>query len=538
MPSSWTRSIGIGAAVALLATLVACGGGVGSGGGATGCVSTAIVICTQSGQLQGAVEGTLRAFRGIPFAAPPVGDLRWKPPAPPASWQGVRNATSFGNRCPQMANGVPVGDEDCLTLDVYAMNPPSTSKQPVIVWIHGGGQIVGSAQDPPWSVAPPLAGHGVVVTVEYRLGLLGFMANPLLTAESTQGSSGNYGLMDLVAALKWVRANIAEFGGDPDHVMIVGHSWGSVAVETLLASPAAQGLFTAAGMESGVFKGGLIGTIDNAYRWYADVPGAVGCGPGSDVLACLRAVPASTLVASSQNNYDTGWPSIEPVVLPEDPYLKLQRLGSPVPLIIGSNSDEMAPSYVFAAPLDAAGYAGSLHAQFDPIEAGAGDTVLSLYPATDFTNPNYALESVESDLYYTRGTRNLARDASGAGRPKVWRYLFTHRYENPAPQDSFVTAMRAFHGAETFFVSGNFKTLGTSVTYSPSDAEAALSDAIMGYWTRLAAAGDPNGAGAVEWLPYDVATENILELDNSIVTLPGGYRNPQIDFLSSLPIRY
>jgi len=546
MTASLYRAARLGSAGLLFVALAACGGGSGKAGvvvpPTASCVSTATVICTQYGQLQGAVEGAYRAFRGIPFAAPPVGDLRWRPPAPPVGWQGVRNATAFGNRCPQVdRSGVPLGDEDCLTLNVYAANPPANSKQPVIVLIHGGGNRAGSAQDAPWNDVPPLAGHGViVVTVQYRLGLLGWLVHPLLTAESPQVSSGNYALMDLIAALKWVHDNIAEFGGDSARVMIVGHSAGSVNVEAVLASPAAAGLFSAAGMESGVLKGGLIGTsIDNAYRWYADVPAAVGCDTAADVLACLRAVPAATLVQSGPNSADTGWVNVDPIVLPEDPALKLQRLGSPVPLIIGSNSDEEAfDNTVFLPALDASGYAAKIHTQFDALAAGAGDTILSLYPAADYTNPNYALSAVETDLYFTRNTRNFARDVSGAQRPQVWRYLFTHRYENPAPQDGFLTAARAFHGAETFFITGNFQTLGTSVTYSPSAAEITLANDMMGYWVRLAATGDPNGSGAAQWLPYDVASEDILLLDDNIVTLAGGYRNAQCDFLTTLPIRF
>jgi len=168
----------------------------------------------------------------------------------------VRDATAFGNRCPQTdGSGVPLGNEDCLTLNIYAINPPASTKQPVMVFIHGGAERVGSAQDVPWNLVPPLEGHGViVVTTHYRLGLLGFLAHPLLTAEA-QGSSGNYGLMDLVASLKWVHDNIAKFGGDPAKVMIFGESAGSQNVQALLASPAAAGLFSAAAMESRVLRG-------------------------------------------------------------------------------------------------------------------------------------------------------------------------------------------------------------------------------------------------------------------------------------------
>jgi para-nitrobenzyl esterase len=499
-------------------------------------VSTATVVCTQYGQLQGVDEGGYRTFRGIPFAAPPVGDLRWRPPAPPAKWQGVRAATVFGNPCPQVGvSGAPVGDEDCLALNIYAVNPPASSKQPVIVFIHGGGASGGSTMSPPWNAASPLARHAIVVTVEYRLGLLGWLVNPLLAAESPQGSSGNYALMDQIAALQWVHDNIAEFGGDPAKVMIVGHSWGSVMAESLLASPAAAGLFSAAAMESAVLGGGLIGTsIDNAYRWYADVPGAVGCDTAADVLACLRAVPAYTLAQSGPNSADTGWVNIDPVVLPEDPFLKLQRLGSPVPLIIGSNSEEAAYGFVFGPPLDASAYAAAIHAKFDPLEPGAGDKVLAVYPATDYTNPNYALAAVYTDLDVTLYTRNLARAASGSQRPPVWRYLFRHRYENNA----ILNAARGFHGAELPFLFGSLQTASITNDYVPSDAEIALSNDMMSYWVRLAETGDPNGAGAVPWLPYDAASENILLLDDNIVTLAGGYRNAQCDLLYTLPRTY
>jgi len=289
----------------ILVSLASCGGGDGGGDSGKppappGCVSTATVVCTQSGELQGAAEGAFRAFRGIPFAAPPVGDLRWRPPAPPASWQGVRSAMTFGNRCPQVDNnGQPLGNEDCLTLNIYAINPPASTKQPVMVFIHGGAESRGSAQNVPW--------------------------------------------MDLVAALKWVRDNISEFGGDPAKVMIFGESAGSLNVQALLASPAAAGLFSAAAMESRVLRGGLIGSsVTDAYPWYAGLESLVNCDAAADVLACLRAVPADTLVQTSLNGTATGWVNIEPSVLPEDPFNELQRLGSTVPLLIGSNIDEEA----------------------------------------------------------------------------------------------------------------------------------------------------------------------------------------------------
>jgi para-nitrobenzyl esterase len=208
-----------------------------------------------------------------------------------------------------------------------------------------------------------------------------------------------------------------------------------------------------------------------------------------------------------------------------------------VPLIVGSNSDEMSFGYVFGPALDANAYAAKIHTQFDAVVPASGDTILSLYPATDFTNPNYALESVETDLYYTRAVYNFVRDVSGARRAPVYRYLFTHRYENPAPQDTFVTDARAFHGAETYFVTGSLQSLGTSMTYSPSSAELALSESMMGYWSQFAATGDPNGSGAPQWTPYEESSGDILQLDDTIASMPGGYRIAQMKFLSTLPIR-
>jgi para-nitrobenzyl esterase len=495
--------------------------------------SAPTIAVTQSGAVQGVVEGDLLAFRGIPFAAPPVGNLRWRPPAAPASWQGIRSATTFGNKCPQTNfNNGALGNEDCLTLNIYATIPPVSSKQAVMVFFHGGAEVLGSAQDEPWDVAPPLANHGViVVTAQYRLGLLGFLANPLLTAEG-QGSSGNYGLMDMIAALHWVQQNIAQFGGDPSRVMLFGQSAGSFNVQALLASPAAQGLFAAAGMESGSFPSNWLGSsITDAYPYYANLAQLLHCDTAADVLACLRAVPADTLVVSSLNTPAHVFMNIEPNVLPENPFDKLQRLGTPVPLLIGSNSEEESQAEVFSPPLDASGYATLIHTQFDALLAGAGNAVILLYPATDYTNPNYAHIAVESDYHYTCQTRAFARAVSGAQRPPVWRYLFTHRFET----DASVNALRAFHTAELNFVSGNLQHVTyAGVPYVPDAAELTLADEIMGYWVRFAATGNPNGPGAAPWSAYD-ASEKILQLDDTISTLTG-YRNAQCDYLTPLPL--
>lgn len=219
--------------------------------------NASVIVPTESGLVQGVIESDIRVFRGIPFAAPPVGDWRWRPPAAPIPWTGIRDASTFGNVCPAIDySGNYVGDEDCLVLNVYtAANPkPSTHEQeagqPVMVFFHGGGDFTGSTHDPPYGSPPPLATHGViVVTAEYRLGALGFFVHPLLAIEG-HGSAGNYGLMDQLAALSWVQRNIRAFGGDSERVMAFGQSSGAADVEALLASPAARGLFSRAGVES------------------------------------------------------------------------------------------------------------------------------------------------------------------------------------------------------------------------------------------------------------------------------------------------
>jgi para-nitrobenzyl esterase len=495
--------------------------------------NTPAIVCTQSGLVQGAVEGSNLAFRAIPYAAPPVGNLRWRPPSAPASWQGVRSATAFGNQCPQTDyNGGVTGDEDCLTLNIFGTNPPANSKKPVMVFIHGGGWKVGGALSAPFDHLPALLKNGVIlVTIQYRLGLLGFFANPLLSAEGN-GSSGNYGIEDSIAALQWVHDNIAQFGGDPARVMIFGQSSGSLSVETLLAAPPAQGLFASAIMESGASAPGWSGkSLADAYQLYANFVSLVHCDTAVDVLACLRALSANAVVLAqlTPGKFSYFYTSIEPRVVPEDPFDKLTQAGSPVPLIIGSNRDEDAASEDPSQPLDQNGYAALIDAQFG---TSVGAQILALYPGSFDTTIRYTHIDVQTDYDYACETRNVARTASGAQRPPVWRYLFTHRYET----DSYLNSLRAFHTAELNFVAGNFQEVYyTALPYTAASDEIALSNEIIGYWTRLAATGNPNGAGAVNWLPYDATNEYILQLDVPIAALAGtGYRNPQCNLLTPL----
>ncbi len=444
--------------------------------------SSRTVVHTHSGYVQGVVQGNLLVFRGIPYAAPPVGNLRWRPPQPPATWPGVRDASSFGNVCPQINdNNQLVGNEDCL----------------------------------------------IVVTAEYRLGLLGFFANALLTSEDGL-SSGNYGLLDQIAVLTWVKRNIEAFGGDPAHVMLFGQSAGSNDVQALLVAPPAQGLFSVAAMESGYIPGGFLHTLAQLETLDEPIVSLLGCGSATDVLACLRAVPAGVIV-SNQSAVPFRRPVIEPRVIPVDPFVALQQRGSPVPLLVGSTREEAAglgddPN----APLDAAGYAAAVHAEFDPLGAGVADTVLSLYPVTAYDSPAYALIAVDSDSSVTCPIRDVARAATGESRPPVWRYFYIHRFEN----DASLAAFRAFHTAELYFVFGNLQVINSA--YTPTTAEVAFADQMIGYWTRFADTGDPNGSGATQWLRYDPTTDTMLQLDD-VQTVINGYHNTQCDYFSTFP---
>lgn len=509
---------------------------------------TPTVAVTQSGAVQGEMTGNLIAFRGLPFAAPPVGNLRWKAPQPVASWKGVRDATKFGNVCPQINGAGYAGNEDCLVLNVYVSQTPPNQNQPVMVFFHGGGNVSGDTQYTPTSLdAPPLANQGVVVvTCEYRLGILGFLATPQLTTEGN-GNSGAYALLDMVAALTWVQQNIAAFGGDPKHVMLFGQSAGAFNIQFLLASPAAQGLYSSAGMESGAIplasSTTWMPTFARAQAASAPVITALGCASAADVLACLRAVPAETIV-----NYQAGvplygltlGPGIGNPVTPVDSILYLQQNGPPVPLLIGSNGEEWSLNDSPTAPLNAAGYATAIHQRFDQFGATVADQVLALYPATAYSSPAYALIAVDSDFQIGCELRTVVRAAATPANHKpVWRYLYTKAFEN----DPNEAVYGAFHTAELFFLFGNFndgQQPGGGLVYSPSPADLTFSQEMMGYWTRFAATGNPNGAGAVSWPPYDLTADitssapSMLQLDDIFVPI-NGYHNPQCDYLVTLP---
>lgn len=469
----------------------------------------------------GAAAGGLAVFKGIPFAEPPVGALRWKPPVP-AVRTGTQPATTFGPQCMQndrlqlwlksiatvfnTVDKIPphtlATSEDCLYLNVWS--PKLGGKAPVMVWIHGGSNQNGSGAEALYD-GSALARLGVVVvTINYRLGFFGFLAHPAFAAESPNHSAGNYGLLDQLEALRWVRANIAAFGGDPRRVTVFGESAGSIDLLHLVASPLAKGLFDRAIAQSGAPMArmntaqgaGAVGRmfakalgVDTA----ADVAAALRAKPASEVLAAQVAFPGVALVAG---------PVVDGWVLPDmTPRIFERGEQAEVSLMIGSNAFEMTTlrAYLPQFPRTQAGFRQWAGQTFGP----AADTVVALYRPADDGAVEEATMRVMTDAFMTCPTRIAAKAMAGAGR-KTWRYFFTR----VAPGGA---SLGAFHAAEIAYV------FGSKPAWLPRDAtDEALSRAMMGYWTRFAATGDPNGGGAPMWPASEGAADGYLELGDRL----------------------
>lgn len=472
---------------------------------------TTTPVVTTAGPITGLQQGDLRVFKGIPFAAPPVGPLRWQAPQPPAPWREPRACTAFGPSCPQHTGEklVPIGgpfSEDCLYLNVWTTAAPD-ARQPVMFWIHGGGFTMGGAAQATYDGAN-LARHGVVVvTINYRLGPFGFTALPALTAASGHNASGNYGLLDQIAALQWVRDNIAGFGGDPGQVTIFGESAGAVSVNLLLCSPLAQGLFHRAIAESGSLPTRLP-PLRVAERRGLALAEKLGVTEGPDMLAQLRAKPADQILAA------TGRPSplpgggtvefvcLDGYVLREKPEQTAEagRL-TRVPYLAGTVADEGS---VFARrfPINSVkGYQATLHFIFGDQAAA----LEKLYPVEKPQDIGPALNGLLGDAFVA-GTRRMVRNMAAAGSP-AYLYQFTRLSDVAA-----AAGVGCFHGSELPYVFGNLGPVGRDAR------DRDLAEAVMGYWTRFAATGDPNGGGAVDWPRYEATTDQHLILDAPITT--------------------
>ena len=515
----------------------------GGADGAAACTPAAArpgTVVTDSGAVTGTLAGASYIYRGVPYAAPPIGPLRFRPPAPPACWSGERATTSFAAECPQFSGssaggvgtGAIAGDEDCLYLNVWAPSAPPPAPLPVMVFIHGGGNVEGAGSLPSYD-GQYLSEHGgaVVVTINYRLGTLGFLVHPALEAESAEHVSGNYGILDQIAALAWVRRNIGGFGGDPARVMIFGESAGAVDVCVLMASPLAKGLFARALMESG---GCYQQPMAAEEPMGAQLASAAGCGGASDVAACLRALDAKTILQAlppTGNAIVSGLaafkPNVDGYVLLESPILALgDGSAAHVPMIVGANGDETGKAAAALQPPIAsdAAYQAAVDKQF----GAYASAVLAQYPSSSFASPEQAYVAVTTDARFVCPARQTLR-AAQAGAPEVAerRYFFTHAVENAGPA---IRAQGAWHGEELLFV---FHTFGAAAGYVPTAAESALSDAMVGYWSRFAAGGDPDGAGAAAWPAFTAAGDEYLGLDDTIAA-GAGVRTARCDFWDGL----
>jgi para-nitrobenzyl esterase len=498
------------------------------------------LIRLAAGQLQGDTDGGARRFRGIRYAKAPIGTLRWRPAQATGDWEGVLPATEFGSACaqPSWIQGPESLEEDCLFLNVWTPEPAPSAPLPVMVWLPGGGNQNGAASD-----SSPLSGGAtiydgrdlaesqgvVVVTLNYRVGVMGFFAHPGLRAEGSV--SGNQGLGDQQLALKWVRDNILAFGGDPRNVTLFGESAGSQDTCLQLVSPGAKGLFHRAISQSGgctTFRK----LRAEAESQSSDFARAVGCAGTADELECLRRKPVKDLLISAPSDGGTPgapggnqfsgsvalWdfnPVVDGIVIPEQPRSLIES-GSfaKVPYLVGSNFEEGRLFMLAAAPVSSeAEYLAALGRLFK----GAAASVAAQYPLSNFAVPQDALVRIWGDYRlgcptYDSGARVAAQGVS------TYHYAFARSIPG-------LEALGPTHGVEMPYVFGTLSAPGADDT--------ALSKSMQGYWARFAKTGDPNGGGAPAWPAFDQTADQQMNFDvpSSVVT---GYRRAECDFWKTI----
>ncbi len=469
---------------------------------------------TDRGAVEGVRDGALTVYKGIPFAAPPLGPLRWREPRPVTPWGGVRAAKSFAPAC--MQSGVsmpgetpPATSEDCLYLNVWTPADRPDARLPVIVWIYGGGFSNGSASMPLYWGDRLAAKGAVVVTFGYRVGPFGFLALPELTAESVRHSSGNYGFMDQIAALGWVQRNIARFGGDPARVTIAGQSAGAASVSILMASPSAKGLFARAIAESG----GMFEPLQLAPNYLlvnAEREGeAYMRSVGAKSLAGLRALPADALLKGKAGEISHA--VVEPCVLPRSPY-DVFAAGdeNDVPILIGSNADEARSLIDDLDTVKAASFEAGIAKRWGALPP----QLLAAYPhATDAEAVRARLD-FERDLRFGWDMWAWARLAAMHGTQPVYYYHFSHA--PPFPAGSVYANWGPSHFAELWYV---FDHLDQE-RWAWTAADRRLADAMSRYWVNFARTGDPNGDVLPAWPRFTLDAPEVLDLDDPIHTGP------------------
>jgi para-nitrobenzyl esterase len=458
---------------------------------------------TEGGLVAGtnSADGKVVIFEGVPFAAPPVGELRWKAPQPVARWQGVRKATKFGARCMQariyedMVFRDAGPSEDCLYLNVWTPGISAKTKLPVMVWIYGGGFQAGATSEPRQD-GEHLAHKGVVVvSMNYRLGIFGFFSHPGLTAESAHHASGNYGLMDQAAALEWVHENIAAFGGDPSNITILGESAGSVAVSALMASPLSKGLIHAAIGESGAFFGKTLNAKPLAESERRDAVFAESLGMKS--VGQLRSVSAEKLLQATrgQNENIRFGPNIDGYFMPASAYdIYAKGEQAHVPLMAGWNRDEGSYQQFFGTEqVSKENYAAKIRQLFGE----AAPAALKLFPGGSDEELKGSAALLSTENFTALGMGKWLEMHLQTGEAAVYRYEFDQ--VPPASAGHAGGAGVAYHSAEIEYVFGTLDW--KNIAWRPEDYK--LSEQMGSYWTNLAKTGNPNGAGLMEWPKYD-----------------------------------
>jgi len=494
-------------------------------------------VRVEGGLISGSVVDGVRSYKGIPFAAPPVGELRWKAPQPVAGWEGVRELNDFGPDCPQAPypqsslyySAPRKQSEDCLYLNVWTA-AKTGEKRPVMVWIHGGALTRGSGATRAYD-GTALAKKGVVlVTINYRLGPLGYLAHPELTAESPHHSSGNYGALDQIAALKWVQRNIAAFGGDPRRVTIFGESAGSWSVNALVASPLAGGLFhRAIGQSGGSFGPMAYLKEDRDGRASAEKIGeAFAKAAGADSIKALRALPAEKIVEVFNNDPEgrkfRTQPNVDGWALPDEiRNIFAQGKQNDAPVIVGSNANEMTTLTVPATvPKTMEDYRkrvetlyGAMIKEFDAV-----------YPVKSEADVAAAFLGSLRDVTFTLPMRTWARMTS-TGRSRAYLYFFSHVPPNPNSK-----YLGAYHAGEIVYVFNNLNRQNSLL----QEADFKLAEMMSNYWVNFATTGDPNGKGLPKWTPYNRETEAYLDFGDS-VQLRNHLLMAQLDFIEQFQRR-
>jgi para-nitrobenzyl esterase len=489
--------------------------------GSASAAPSSLVVQTGSGSVQGVLNDATKEWRGIPYAAPPLGSLRWQLPAPVTPWSGVRNATNFRDQCIQAVDFdqdtqrfIAGGSEDCLYLNVFAPSSASArSKLAVMVHLHPGGNFFGKPLE---NASAFTTRNVVVVTVAYRLGVFGWLGHPQLTAAA--GESGNYGAYDQLAALRWVKANIAAFGGDPNNVTLFGSSAGSSDTAAIVVSPLSEGLIHRAAIQGEFFNAftGYLRGQPEAEAIGNDVAAETGCDAAADVMACLRARSADDLIdAVSQRDWfgdEAVWGG---ALLPK-PVLQLARERTTVPLLVGFGREEDSKwlydfdNEAYPDPYRAVDFVRDTNLWVGP---NHGERARSLYPAADYDSLMWAGLTMLTDAVRGCPTRLYANSISV--HAPVYRFLYTHVFETD-PWARF----RASHIFEDRLL-WHYDPYGDGFLPSHlSPAEEALAARMTTYWTNFAKTGNPNGRGLPTWPLYNANSEPTLLLDNasSVVT--------------------